>query len=179
MLNKTGPRTEPWGMTLVPSHQWTEPHPLWPWAWPLSRFFTQPAVPQSMPWAASFSRRLLWKTASNALLKSRYTTSTASATKQVLQMSFILSKNKRLRITIVFWLTVETVENLAQGLGNIWCLLLVVGHIQWEHNPMIWESLGSVSALSQADLWEKLWICLRKQMAQCEQSRDSFQIRQK
>ncbi|TRZ26596.1 hypothetical protein HGM15179_000537 [Zosterops borbonicus] len=55
------------------------------WARPSSQFLTQQGVLLSKPWAASFSRSVLWETVSRALLKSKYTTSTAfpASTRQV------------------------------------------------------------------------------------------------
>ncbi|TRZ10668.1 hypothetical protein HGM15179_016431 [Zosterops borbonicus] len=47
------------------------PFPTTLWAWPSSQFLTQQRVLLSKPWAASFSRSVLWETVSKAWLKSK------------------------------------------------------------------------------------------------------------
>ncbi|CAM9595396.1 unnamed protein product, partial [Bubo scandiacus] len=71
MLNRSGPKTEPWGTPLMTGSQldltlFTTTL----WARPSSQFFTQQSVCPSKPRAASFARRMLWETVSKALLKS-------------------------------------------------------------------------------------------------------------
>jgi len=70
-LNRTGPSTNPWGRPLVTSHQLDlTPLTTTRWAQPSSRFFIHRRVCLSKPQADSFSRGILWKTVSKALLKS-------------------------------------------------------------------------------------------------------------
>jgi len=73
MLKKTGAKTEPWGTSLVTGHQldltlFTTTL----CAWPFIQFFIQRRVHPPRPWAAGFSRRILWGTVSKALLKSSH-----------------------------------------------------------------------------------------------------------
>ncbi|CAN0178455.1 unnamed protein product, partial [Bubo scandiacus] len=71
MLNRSGPKTEPWGTPLVTGRQ-LELTPLTTtlWARPSSQFFIQRSVCPSKPQAASFTKRMLWETVSKSLLKS-------------------------------------------------------------------------------------------------------------
>ena len=67
MLNKTGPKTEPWGTPLVISCQLDlMPFTTTLCTWPFSQFFIHRRVHPSKPWTASFSRRMLWGTVSKA-----------------------------------------------------------------------------------------------------------------
>ena len=70
ILNRTSSSTNPWGTPLVTSHQLDlTPLTITLWAQPSSQSFNQQIV--SKAWAASFYRRIMWETASKALLKSR------------------------------------------------------------------------------------------------------------
>jgi len=72
MLSKTGPKAEHWGTPLVTGRQLDlTPFTTTLCARPFSQFFIQRRVHPSKPWAASFSRRMLWGTVSKALLKPR------------------------------------------------------------------------------------------------------------
>uniref|UniRef100_A0A8C8AAR1 Retinoic acid receptor responder 1 n=1 Tax=Otus sunia TaxID=257818 RepID=A0A8C8AAR1_9STRI len=70
MLNRSGPKTQPWGTPLLTGHQSDlTPFTTTLWAQPSNHFFTQRSVCPSKPRAASFGRRMLWETLSKALLK--------------------------------------------------------------------------------------------------------------
>jgi len=72
ILNRTGLNSDPWATPLLTGRQLDlTPFTTTLCAQPSSQFLTQPRVYLSKPWTASFCRRILWKTASKALLKSR------------------------------------------------------------------------------------------------------------
>jgi len=70
LLNKMGPCSDPWGTPLVTGRQldFTKYYPL---VTALYTVLYPEKVYQSRQWAASFLKRILWKTVSKAMLKSR------------------------------------------------------------------------------------------------------------
>ncbi|XP_064323789.1 uncharacterized protein LOC135316058 [Phalacrocorax carbo] len=78
MLNRTGPSTDPWGTPPVTGLQPDSARLIMTLGvLILSEFCVHLTVPSSNPHFLSLPVRMLWETVSNALLKSRQTTSTA------------------------------------------------------------------------------------------------------